>query len=105
MNLKEWPFILIGVIASIIMGSIGPIFALLFGDVLNLLSWQDIEAARLKSFEYSMMFLILGLTSGVAMFLQVFCDTFRHLLFWFAKGIDVGNFWRKSNNAFEEESI
>ena len=71
MNLKEWPFIFIGVIASIAMGSVGPIFALLFGDVLHLLSWQDIEAARAKSFEYSMMFLLLGLASGAAMFLQV----------------------------------
>ena len=76
MNLKEWPFILIGVVASIMMGTIGPIFALLFGDVLNLLSWQDIEAARAKSFEYSMMFLILGLASGGAMFLQVCFVTF-----------------------------
>lgn len=71
MNLKEWPFIFIGVIASIAMGAVGPIFALLFGDVLHLLSWQDIEAARAKSFEYSMMFLLLGLASGAAMFLQV----------------------------------
>ena len=71
MNLKEWPYLLIGVIASIVMGAVGPIFALLFGDVLNLLSWQDIEAARQKSFEYSMLFLILGLGSGLAMFVQV----------------------------------
>ena len=78
MNLKEWPFILIGVVASIMMGTIGPIFALLFGDVLNLLSWQDIEATRAKSFEYSMMFLILGLASGGAVFLQVCFVTFQH---------------------------
>ena len=38
MNGKEWPFILGGGIASLVMGVSMPVYAVLFGEVLGLLS-------------------------------------------------------------------
>ena len=38
MNGKEWPFILGGGIASLVMGASMPVYAVLFGEVLGLLS-------------------------------------------------------------------
>ena len=69
-NLPEWPFIAIGAVSSVGMAAVAPAFALLFGNVLEILSWEDISAARDQSKVYSFMFIGLGLTSGIAMFLQ-----------------------------------
>ena len=71
-NLPEWPFIAIGAIASIGMAAVAPAFALLFGNVLEILSWEDLSSAREQSKVYSFMFIGLGLSSGLAMFLQGF---------------------------------
>ena len=38
MNAKEWPFILGGGVASLVMGASMPVYAVLFGEVLGLLS-------------------------------------------------------------------
>ena len=69
-NSKEWPFIAVGAISSIGMAAVAPAFALLFGNVLEILSWEDLDAAREQSKVYSFMFIGLGLSSGLAMFLQ-----------------------------------
>ena len=69
-NSKEWPFIAVGAISSIGMAAVAPAFALLFGNVLEILSWKDLNAAREQSKVYSFMFIGLGLSSGLAMFLQ-----------------------------------
>ena len=71
-NLPEWPFIAIGAISSIGMAAVAPAFALLFGNVLEILSWEDLSSARDQSKVYSFMFIGLGLSSGLAMFLQGF---------------------------------
>ena len=59
-----------GAISSIGMAAVAPAFALLFGNVLEILSWEDLNAAREQSKVYSFMFIGLGLSSGLAMFLQ-----------------------------------
>ena len=57
-------------IAWYYMAAVAPAFALLFGNVLEILSWEDLNAAREQSKVYSFMFIGLGLSSGLAMFLQ-----------------------------------
>ena len=47
-----------------------PIYAILFGEVLGLLS-DPVEAARNESIWYSLMFLVLGVVVGLAMFIQI----------------------------------
>ena len=46
-----------------------PVYAILFGEVLGVLS-KDVETARSDSIFYSFMFLVVGVVVGLAMFLQ-----------------------------------
>jgi hypothetical protein len=71
-NRTEWPFIIVGVIASIFMGAIMPIFAILFGNILGVISYDDEQKARDESVFYAVMFFLLGLGSCTAQFLQGF---------------------------------
>jgi ABC-type multidrug transport system fused ATPase/permease subunit len=52
------------------MGASMPVYAILFGEVLGLLS-KPIDVAREESVFYSIMFLVVGVVVGLAMFLQV----------------------------------
>ena len=70
MNANEWPYILIGGLSSLVMGASMPVYAILFGEVLGLLS-QPIDTARSESVFYSIMFLVVGVVVGAAMFFQV----------------------------------
>ena len=35
MNLPEWPYILLGLLGSIVMGGAMPVYAILFGEVIH----------------------------------------------------------------------
>ena len=69
-NSPEWPFILVGVLSSAVMGAVMPIFSLLFGDITGILAYQDADKARKESVYFAIMFLLLGLGSTVVTFLQ-----------------------------------
>ena len=45
LNQSEWKYITLGVIGSVIMGLSGPIYGIIFGEVLGLLdlSQQDVQ--------------------------------------------------------------
>ena len=68
-NSPEWPFIIMGSLASIVMGGSMPVYAILFGEVLGVLS-KDVGTARSDSVTYSIWFLVVGVVVGLAMFLQ-----------------------------------
>ncbi|XP_023344692.1 phosphatidylcholine translocator ABCB4 [Eurytemora carolleeae] len=70
LNAREWPFILIGVLSSAVMGGVMPSFAFLFGDVLSIFVWENIQEARDHSLYNCFLFIGLGVASGMAMFLQ-----------------------------------
>lgn len=72
MNSPEWPYILIGSLASIIMGCAFPLFAIIFGDILEALSEEDPANVRSKSNMYSMYFAITGVVVGTATFLTIY---------------------------------
>jgi len=69
-NSPEAFYILVGVIASCGMGAVMPLFAVIFGDILGVLGYEDIEKARADSIKYSLLFLLLGFFSFMVMFLQ-----------------------------------
>lgn len=73
MNKPEWPQIIVGCISSIIMGCAMPVFAVLFGGILQIMQSHDDEYVRENTNEYSLYFLIAGIVVGIATFLQVFC--------------------------------
>ncbi|KAH8413681.1 hypothetical protein KR222_003542 [Zaprionus bogoriensis] len=73
MNKPEWPQITIGCISSIIMGCAMPVFAVLFGSILQVMQSTDDDYVRENTNEYSLYFLIAGIVVGCATFLQIFC--------------------------------
>ncbi|XP_039955040.1 ATP-dependent translocase ABCB1 isoform X1 [Bactrocera neohumeralis] len=73
MNTPEWPQLLGGMVSSVIMGCAMPIFALLFGEILQILAVRDNpEYVRDNTNVYSLYFLITGIVVGLATFLQIY---------------------------------
>ncbi|XP_022900124.1 ATP-dependent translocase ABCB1 [Onthophagus taurus] len=71
MNSTEWPQILIGCITSVIMGCAMPVFAILFGEILGVLSNDVPEYVRTETNKYCVLFLVAGIVTGFATFLQL----------------------------------
>lgn len=69
MNGPEWPLMVVGTLASAAMGSLMPVFAFLFGEMLGTLS-QPADKARQDSVTYAIVFVVVGVFAGIAMFLQ-----------------------------------
>ena len=59
-----------GSLSSIVMGGSMPVYAILFAEVLGVLS-KDADTARSESVFWSLMFLVTGVVVGLAMFFQV----------------------------------
>ncbi|KAH8233003.1 hypothetical protein KR026_002905 [Drosophila bipectinata] len=73
MSKPEWLIITIGCISSIIMGCAMPIFAVLFGSILQVLSIKDNDDyVRENTNEYSIYFLVAGIVVGFATFMQIY---------------------------------
>ncbi|XP_067628798.1 ATP-dependent translocase ABCB1 isoform X2 [Eurosta solidaginis] len=73
MNKPEWPQLVCGILSSAITGFAMPIFALLFGGILEVLAAKDDpEYVRENTNKYSLYFLITGIIVGFAAFLQIF---------------------------------
>ncbi|XP_016993296.2 ATP-dependent translocase ABCB1 [Drosophila takahashii] len=73
MSKPEYLQITVGCISSVIMGCAMPIFAVLFGSILQVLSVRDNdEYVRENSNQYSLYFLIAGIVVGIATFFQIY---------------------------------
>lgn len=71
MNKPEWVSISIGCIASIVMGCSMPAFAVIFGDIMGVLGEPNEDTVRTETDRYCIYFVIAGVASGIATFLQV----------------------------------
>lgn len=111
MNRKEWPYITLGVIGSAIVGLSTPVYAILFSEVLGVLtpggSAEEQAYKRERGNFYSLMFLILGIVAGFAAFAQSFSfsvagesltSRLRGLTFEAILKQEVGWFDRKTNS-------
>ncbi len=65
-------FVMIGSLTSFLMGLSIPAFALIFGEILGTLSNPSIDEIQKDVSLYSLLFVAMGIGSGVASFLQVF---------------------------------
>ncbi|ODM94055.1 Multidrug resistance protein 1A [Orchesella cincta] len=72
LNKDEWLYMLIGTISACIQGSVMPIYAIIFGEVLQVLSDPDEEKAQKDANQWALAFLGIGLLAGASMFLQLF---------------------------------
>lgn len=70
LNAKEWWLIILGVIGAALNGSIFPLFALVFGEILRVFSLQGDELLAGIGM-WAGMFVVLGIVSGVGVFLKV----------------------------------
>ena len=76
-NSPEYVYIFIGVVMSCAMGAVIPLFGIIFGDILGVLSYPDqdpengIQRARDESVSYALWFVALGFFAFVTQFLQV----------------------------------
>ncbi|XP_060657787.1 ATP-dependent translocase ABCB1-like [Drosophila nasuta] len=72
MNKPEWLQITIGCISSIIMGCAMPLFAQLFGSIIQVLQSTDDDYVRENTNQYSLYFVIVGIVVGIATFMQIY---------------------------------
>lgn len=72
LNKPELLQIVIGVIASAFMGFAMPIFAVLFGDILGVLQYENEKKIRDETDIYCIYFVASGVGAGVATFLQIY---------------------------------
>lgn len=69
-NKTEWPYITIGSVCSLLMGAAMPLFAILFGEIVEVLSLPDPAEVRSEANMYSLFFLLTGILVGGATFFQ-----------------------------------
>ncbi|XP_054723912.1 ATP-dependent translocase ABCB1-like, partial [Uloborus diversus] len=68
----EWPFAVVGALSAVIVGIHFPLYGIIFGDILGVLSNDDTDVVRKESVYYSLLFLLLAVTSFIFTFLQTF---------------------------------
>lgn len=71
-NKPEQYHILIACVMSIIVGCSTPLFAILFGDLLGILSIKDADKIRSETNIYCLYFVLVGVLVGSATFVQLF---------------------------------
>ncbi|KAK2584732.1 hypothetical protein KPH14_007064 [Odynerus spinipes] len=72
LNKPEWPFNLIGCLAAGTVGASFPAFAVLFGQVYYVLGLQDEDEVRNETVNFAILFIIVGVVTGVGTFLQMY---------------------------------
>lgn len=72
LNSPEWFYLTLGSICAAIVGASFPIFAVLFGGIYGLLGSPDDDEIRIGTNYYSILFIILGIVTGLATFFQTF---------------------------------
>lgn len=72
MNKPEWFQISLASIASIISGCSSPLFALLFGDVVGVLSTTEPDKMREETNKYCYYFIAAGVVVGISTFISIY---------------------------------
>ncbi|XP_023237034.1 multidrug resistance protein 1-like isoform X2 [Centruroides sculpturatus] len=67
---QEWPYLLTGCACSLIMGLSVPIYGIIIGDVIQMLSSTDKAQIRKDTIWYSTLFMIMAVITAIAAFLQ-----------------------------------
>uniref|UniRef100_A0AAY5KAJ9 ATP-binding cassette, sub-family B (MDR/TAP), member 11a n=1 Tax=Esox lucius TaxID=8010 RepID=A0AAY5KAJ9_ESOLU len=69
-NKSEWPYMLIGSIGAAINGSVNPIYAILFSQILGTFSILDVDEQRVQINGICILFCAVAVTSFFSQFLQ-----------------------------------
>jgi ATP-binding cassette subfamily B (MDR/TAP) protein 1 len=70
LNGREWPWIVIGAINSVVYGAIQPLFALFYSEVYGLFAVPDLEEQKRSVRLYAGIIFLIGIVSGISQFLS-----------------------------------
>ena len=70
-NKPEWPYIIIGCLASFISGGVSPAFGVIFAQVISVYQICDIETQKEKITLYCIIFIIFGVGTFFSNIIQV----------------------------------
>ncbi|XP_043290091.1 multidrug resistance protein homolog 49 isoform X2 [Venturia canescens] len=72
LNKPEWPYNIVGCLAAAVVGASFPAFAVLFGEVYRVLGLVDPDEVRRETVNFSILFIIVGVVTGLGTFLQMY---------------------------------
>ncbi|XP_073533909.1 ATP-binding cassette sub-family B member 5-like isoform X5 [Phyllobates terribilis] len=107
LNQSEWPYIMVGILASIINGGGHPAFCIVFAKMIALFGYDDLDRIKRESDLYCIMFAVIGVVSFFTYFLQgfmfgrsgeVLTMRLRHLAFKAMLRQEISWFDDKKNN-------
>ncbi|XP_011362782.1 ATP-binding cassette sub-family B member 5 [Pteropus vampyrus] len=107
LNKSEWPFVVLGTLASVLNGTIHPIFSIIFAKIITMFENDDKTTLKHDAEIYSMIFVILGVICFVSYFIQglfygkageILTMRLRHLAFKAMLYQDISWFDDKENS-------
>ncbi|XP_075683423.1 ATP-binding cassette sub-family B member 5-like isoform X1 [Rhinoderma darwinii] len=107
LNQSEWPYIMVGTLASLINGGSHPMFCVFFAKIIALFGYDDPDKIKSESDLYCILFAIVGVVSFFTYFLQgymfgrsgeVLTMRLRHLAFKAMLRQEISWFDDKKNN-------
>lgn len=102
LNSPEWIAIVTGCIGAIISGASIPLYSIVFGDIVGVLSDSDNDVIRTEGNKFSLYFFIIGVVTGFASLFQVYFiiifDYFRIFMYNLYLVVYAGNSGREINN-------
>ncbi|XP_076826866.1 ATP-dependent translocase ABCB1 isoform X2 [Brachyhypopomus gauderio] len=70
LNKPEWPYLVVGTLASFVGGAVYPCVAILFAKIIGVFAETDPEVKRQKTLLFSLMFLVVGFVAFITIFFQ-----------------------------------
>ncbi|KAL4669443.1 hypothetical protein H8959_007997, partial [Pygathrix nigripes] len=107
LNKSEWPFVVLGTLASVLNGTVHPVFSIIFAKIITMFGNKDKTTLKHDAEIYSMIFVILGVICFVSYFMQglfygrageILTMRLRHLAFKAMLYQDIAWFDEKENS-------
>ncbi|XP_011829301.1 PREDICTED: ATP-binding cassette sub-family B member 5 [Mandrillus leucophaeus] len=107
LNKSEWPFVVLGTLASVLNGTVHPVFSIIFAKIITMFGNKDKTTLKHDAEMYSMIFVILGVICFVSYFTQglfygrageILTMRLRHLAFKAMLYQDIAWFDEKENS-------
>uniref|UniRef100_A0A8D1ND96 ATP-binding cassette sub-family B member 5 n=1 Tax=Sus scrofa TaxID=9823 RepID=A0A8D1ND96_PIG len=107
LNKSEWPSVVLGTLASVLNGSVHPVFSIIFAKIVTMFENDDKTTLKHDAEIYSMIFVILGIICFVSYFIQglfygrageILTMRLRHLAFKAMLYQDISWFDEKENS-------
>uniref|UniRef100_A0A8B9KNV3 ATP-binding cassette, sub-family B (MDR/TAP), member 5 n=1 Tax=Astyanax mexicanus TaxID=7994 RepID=A0A8B9KNV3_ASTMX len=70
LNKPEWPYVMVGTLASLVGGAVYPCVGILFAKIIGVFAETDPEVKRQKTMMFSLLFLLVGAVAFITYFFQ-----------------------------------